>query len=201
MFTTIQKLLYFICFSLLMMVCISSCKQDEEGEIATTDGPVLDSVALDGDNKLKLFGKFGDDPGENFRSVIINNIPVAGTNVLSWVNGTIICYVDVETEGEVVVIVRGKKTKSVKFTRNKAGVPQITYLETNETESLLYIYGYGFGNPDEPAPIITIEDEVIDEIEEVGGVELRGDRLIVCRIPPFGPGWSGVLVVTNGSKA
>jgi hypothetical protein len=201
MFTSIQKLLYLLGLSLFIALSISSCKPDEENDTVGPDSPVLDSVSLEGEHQLKLFGKFGNDPGAESRSVLVNDIAVTTGNILNWNTGTITCYIDTETEGEVIVVVRGRKGKGIKFTRTVAGAPRITYLETNETENLLYIYGFGFGNPDQPAPKITIENEVIDEIETVGGVELRGDRLIVCRIPPFGPGSSGKVVVTKGGKS
>lgn len=181
------KLLWHI-LPVCTILFFSACEKDKD---APLDGPFIETAGINENNQLDLKGQFGEDPGENSRTVLVDNVPLTNDQINQWQEANILCRLDSEIKDQITVEVvsKGKKSnaKVVKIPSNKI---RINYLQVWEADSKLYIYGENFGWEKRSITVKGVP---------VTNVLTWAPNLIVCTIPRITDGSFGDVVVSLGS--
>lgn len=180
---------WWVLLPLLGLLLFSNCKKDAEN--APDDKPFIESLELK-DGKLSITGSFGDDPGADNRTVIVNDQTLPDNEVFTWGESNIIALFDKAIPDEIAVEVISKGQKSNRKILTIKSKLKITYLQVWEEYSWLYIYGDFGADPGPGKRSITVKGV------PVLSVESWTPHLIACTIPRQVTGSYGEVVVSKG---
>lgn len=184
---------------ILLAVIITSCsKNDGAGSGGGKGTPVILTVGLKKDT-LTIIGKFGPDPGIGLRRVIINDQPVADSNVKKWDKDTVKAVIETNPPGEKKVEVEVLKEKSNAVIINVTQMIDIHYLQVKEPASELYIYGVFGTDPGMGKRFIRIDTVTLGKYTT--DIISWTNNLIIARIPNEGDGSKGKVTVKTATDS